>query len=265
MPRIGAHGVELYYEDRGTGLPILGIHGSPSSAALWEPAAVRLAEHGRCITYDRRGYGRSERPVPLTLDVGIHAADAAALLAALDAAPAVVIGRSYGGGVAVELARRHPDVVAAIVLLEGDVQTLDPGDRAELDELSGTILALADRSSEEVAAALFALVVGEGAWETFSPELRSVFVDNVPAMLADLRGDFLEMEEHEFRALSQPTLIVCGRDSAVAPRRASARMAELVPGAELVEVPGGHLVDPAHPAVLAFIDGVAGQAMMGNA
>jgi len=57
--------------------------------------------------------------------------------------------------------------------------------------------------------------------------------------------------------LSQPIIIVCGVESPVAPRRASARMAELVPDAELVEVPGGHLVDPAHPAVLAFIDRVA--------
>jgi pimeloyl-ACP methyl ester carboxylesterase len=257
MPRVSANGIELYYEERGTGLPILGIHGSPSSAALWEPAAERLAEHGRCFTYDRRGYGRSDRPDPLTLDIGIHAADAAALLEALDAAPAVVIGRSYGGGVAVELARRHPELVAAIVLLEGDVQTLDPADREELEELCRQILALADRPADEVAAALFALVAGPGSWESFPPELREIFTTNVPALLADLRGDYLEMGEDEFRGLAQPTLIVCGVDSTVAPRRASARMAELVPDAELVDVPGGHLVDPAHPAVLAFIDRVA--------
>jgi pimeloyl-ACP methyl ester carboxylesterase len=259
MPRIGAAGVELHYEDRGSGLPtILGIHGSPSSAALWESSAERLAEHGRCITYDRRGYGRSERPVPLAVDVGVHATDAAALLTALDAAPAVVIGRSYGGGVAVELARRRPELVAALVLLEGDVQTLDAADRAELDALCGRILEIADRPPEEVAATLFDLVAGEDAWKEFPPELREIFVDNVPALLADLRGAFLEMSEGEFRALRAPTLIVMGMDSTVAPRRASARMAELVPGAELVDVPGGHLVDPAHPSVLAFIDRVAG-------
>jgi pimeloyl-ACP methyl ester carboxylesterase len=259
MPRIVANGVELYYEERGTGVPILGIHGSPSSAALWETAAERLAQHGRCITYDRRGYGRSDRPEPLALDVGLHAADASSLLTALGAAPAVVIGRSYGGGVAVELARRHPELVAALVLLEGDVQALDAADRQELDDLRRNVLALADGPAEEVASALIGLVAGDGAWESFPAELQAVFTDNVPALLADLRGDFLEMGEDEFRALGQPTMIVCGTESTVAPRRASARMAELVPRAELVEVTGGHLVDPAHPAVLAFIDGVAAE------
>jgi pimeloyl-ACP methyl ester carboxylesterase len=52
--------------------------------------------------------------------VSEHADDAAALLDALDAAPAVIIGRSYGGTVALDLAIRHPDKVRAIAVLEGD-------------------------------------------------------------------------------------------------------------------------------------------------
>ena len=62
MPRVSVNGVELYYEERGAGLPVLGIHGTPSSAVLWEEPAAELAGICRCITYDRRGFHRSERP-----------------------------------------------------------------------------------------------------------------------------------------------------------------------------------------------------------
>jgi pimeloyl-ACP methyl ester carboxylesterase len=59
MPRVAANGIYLYYEEFGAGAPILGIHGTPSSAVLWEEAARELAQIGRCIIYDRRGFGRS--------------------------------------------------------------------------------------------------------------------------------------------------------------------------------------------------------------
>ena len=97
MPHATVSGVRLYYEERGTGTPILGIHGAGSSSVFWENAAERLAEHGRVITYDRRGSNRSERPEPYeTTSVQEHADDALALLRELGAEPAVLIGRSYG-------------------------------------------------------------------------------------------------------------------------------------------------------------------------
>ena len=64
MPIAHVNGVDLYYEEHGEGTPILGIHGTPSSALLWVDTAEKLAEHGRCIIYDRRGFSRSERPEP---------------------------------------------------------------------------------------------------------------------------------------------------------------------------------------------------------
>ena len=103
MPTIGANGVSLYYEERGSGEPIVCIHGTGSSSALWGEAAAELATRGRAIVYDRRGFGRSERPEPFVTDVHQQADDAAALIEALAAAPAIVIGRSQGGEIAVDL------------------------------------------------------------------------------------------------------------------------------------------------------------------
>ena len=119
MPRLSVNGVDLYYEEQGEGIPVLGVHGRPGSAVMWTDAAMELARHGRCIIYDRRGFHRSAPPVPFeTLDLADHVDDAAAVLAGLHAGPAVVIGRSTGGLIAIELARRFPDKVKALVLLE---------------------------------------------------------------------------------------------------------------------------------------------------
>src|SRR5687768_47011 len=125
MPAIVVNGTDLYYEVHGEGAAILGIHGSPSSAALWEGAATTLAGHGRCVIYDRRGYGRSG-PAGPSADLSDHVDDAAALLDALAAAPAAVVGRSTGGLIALELARRYPDTVGALVLLEPGLFSVDP-------------------------------------------------------------------------------------------------------------------------------------------
>ena len=87
--------------------------------------------YGRVIVYDRRGCTRSERPTPYdATTVGEQADDAAALLRALQAAPAVIIGRSYGGAIAVDLAQRYPELVRALVLLEPAILGLSAETRA---------------------------------------------------------------------------------------------------------------------------------------
>jgi pimeloyl-ACP methyl ester carboxylesterase len=71
-----------------------------------------MATRGRTIVYDRRGHFRSERPAPYVTNVHEQSDDAAALIDALAAAPAIVIGRSYGGAIALDLALRYRIVSA---------------------------------------------------------------------------------------------------------------------------------------------------------
>ena len=113
------NGVNLYYQDHGEGSPIVLIHGCGGSALGFADAVTELAKFGRVTAYDRRGCARSERPEPYErTSVAEHTDDAAVLLDALEATPAIVIGRSYGGTIAADLALRYPDRVRALVLLE---------------------------------------------------------------------------------------------------------------------------------------------------
>lgn len=256
------NGAHLYYEDRGDGTPILGVHGTPSSAVMWEGAAVELSNHGRCITYDRRGFLRSGSPQPLeTLDLIDHVHDAAALLDALGAAPAVVIGRSTGGQIALELARQFPAKVRALVLLEPAVFSLDPDAAKWADTLRSSLLGAVRADPSMAAERLMRDALGDRAWESWPAELREMLAATSPAVLAELRGqgldlsdEPLELSPEDLARINTPALIISSADSSEAFRRVNACLAQFLPNAEAVLVPGGHIINPAHEAVLDFID-----------
>lgn len=265
MSKVSVNGVELYYEDRGEGVPILGIHGTPSSAVLWADAALELAKHGRCIIYDRRGFHRSALPEPVTaLDIIHHVDDAAALLAALHVGPAVVIGRSTGGQIALEFARHFPDKVKALVLLEPALLTIDPRANAWAHDMRRKLLEQAAVDPSLLAEAVFRDALGDESWESFPDALKDMLASTSPAVLAEVNGhgldlsrDPVELSEEDLAGMRCPALIITAEDSLEACRLVNDRLAAALPNAESVLVPGGHLINPAHPAVLSFIDRLA--------
>jgi esterase len=253
VPDVTVNGVRLHYEERGSGAAILGVHGAGSSALLWEEAAERLSELGRAIVYDRRGCSRSERPEPYDVtSVREHAHDARELLRALDAEPAVLIGRSYGGTVALELALRHPELVRGLALLEAGPMGLSPEYDAWFESLRAGL--------DELAAAGRVEAVGEavlrdvlGAWEELPAELRAIFMENGQALLAEVRGGERITDLADLRRLRVPTLIVSGEDSPAPLQHATAALERALPQARAIRVPGGHAIDPAGPEIVAFV------------
>ncbi|MFC9292405.1 alpha/beta fold hydrolase, partial [Streptomyces sp. NPDC057052] len=90
--------IELYYEDHGSGQPVVLIHGYPLDGHSWEKQAAALLKAGyRVITYDRRGFGRSSQPTT-GYDYDTFAADLHTLLETLDLHDAVLVGFSMGTG-----------------------------------------------------------------------------------------------------------------------------------------------------------------------
>jgi non-heme chloroperoxidase len=110
--------IELYYEDHGTGQPVVLIHGYPLDGHSWERQTAALADAGyRVITYDRRGFGRSSK-VMTGNDYDTYAADLDVLLRTLDLQDAVLVGFSMGSGeVARYLGTHGSDRVAKAAFL----------------------------------------------------------------------------------------------------------------------------------------------------
>jgi pimeloyl-ACP methyl ester carboxylesterase len=191
---IEVNGVRLYYELHGSGEPLVLVHGSWGDARNWRLVVPGLAESFRVVVYDRRGHSRSERP-DTQGSVDEDGDDLAALLEALDLAPAHVVTNSYGGNIALRLATRRPEVFRSLSchepplfsLLEGDPELRELLQRtARSDQAVGRRIAQGDH---EGAARQFVeeVAFGPGAWEReLPPELRAIFVDNAPTYLDEL-------------------------------------------------------------------------------
>lgn len=261
MPDIQLPDIRLYYEEHGEGDPILCIHGTSSSALVWGAAVEPLSALGRVIVYDRRGCTRSERPAPYdSTQVSDHADDAAALLEALSAAPAIIIGRSYGGEVATDLALRYPGLVRALVLLEGAPFSLTPEARSWATDIGDFVKSVAaEKGVDAVAEAFLRRVIGDEAWESFPDTTKAMFIANTPAIIAETGSPPLEVSAKELSSIHQPTLLIAAEDSDQAFRDATAAMAEALPNARTILIGGGHFINPADPAVLDFIAEVTGR------
>lgn len=261
------NGVNLYYEEHGAGAPpILCIHGTGSSALVWEDAVPALSRRGRVILYDRRGCTRSERPEGYdTVDVRDHTEDAAGLLRELNAAPAVIIGRSYGGEVALDLLQHHPDLVNALILLEPSVLALTPDAAAFEAMLLAQVRSVAAADGPAPAAERFLqLVLGDAHWAEVPAPIRRIFLANAPAILAELNGARFAPDAVALAHLPRPALVVSGETSPHAFRSADEQLVTMIPGARHEIVAGGHLINPAAQVVLDFLDvTLAGAAQKG--
>src|SRR5258708_30882585 len=99
--------IELYYEDHGSGSPVVLIHGWPLNGDAWEKQTTALLNAGhRVITYDRRGFGRSSRP-GVGYNYDTFAADLDALLSALDLTGVSLVGHSMGTGEITRYIRKY--------------------------------------------------------------------------------------------------------------------------------------------------------------
>lgn len=111
-----SNGLELYYETRGKGTPILLINGLGASALGWEPELIQsLAESYKVITFDNRGTGRSDKP-DSGYSIPDMAQDCIAVLGAQELSQSHVVGASMGGRIALELAVAYPKKVRSLVL-----------------------------------------------------------------------------------------------------------------------------------------------------
>lgn len=120
MPFLTHNGIALYYEQHGSGPPLLLIAGLASDSQSWLPVLPELATRFTVIVLDNRGVGRSTQDCGSS--IALMAADCAALLQYLGHTQVCVAGHSMGGMVALELGRRYPHLVERMLLVAATVR-----------------------------------------------------------------------------------------------------------------------------------------------
>ena len=117
MPSLAVDGLELHYEERGQGVPVVFSHGLLWSGAMFDAQVEALSPRFRCIAYDHRGQGRSASS-PAAYDMERLTSDAAVLIEKLGAGPCHFVGLSMGGFVGMRLAARRPELLRSLTLVE---------------------------------------------------------------------------------------------------------------------------------------------------
>ncbi len=116
MPTLHVNDVNLYYEVTGKGQPLVFIHGLGSSTQDWGFQTAEFSKHYQVITFDLRGFGKSDKPkTPYSMK--LFAADTAGLLKGLGVSAAHVVGLSLGGSVAFQLAVDAPELVKTLTIV----------------------------------------------------------------------------------------------------------------------------------------------------
>ena len=229
MPHVEGAGVALHYLARGEGPLVLLVHGMASDALAWEPALEQLAAAGlRAVALDRRGYGASGAPEPYAATtVQEQAEDVAALLGALDAAPALLVGEGFGALVVLELLVRRPDLARAAVLAEPPLHAFVPASATRA--LAGERTLLERGLREGGPAAAVRAWLGEAA----DPARADRAVAAQLGFFADYAGQSSwSPSRGQLRAIAVPVAVVTGPATAEHVVAAAEAAARLVPGAQ---------------------------------
>ncbi len=238
MPTVEVNGTRLYFELRGAGPPVLLVMGATGDAGHFEAFADLLADEFTVVSYDRRGNGRSPRPQGwTTTSPREQADDAAALLAALDLAPAAVYGSSSGANFALCLLLSHPELVCGAVLHEPVLVRL-------YDDPSAAAGAGPPADLER----FWRRVAGAESWERLEPSLRARMLATASTFFTVEAGTF----EHYLpdAASTRPCLVLVSEDGRPPAAQAAGRLAELL-GTVVVRTPGSHVSYHDHPRELA--------------
>lgn len=247
MPIAQANGIDLYYEEAGSGPTLLLLNGEGGNTLDWASLLPALTYRFRVVTFDARGAGRSSAP-PGPYTTRQMADDAAAVLDRVGAARAHVVGLSLGGMIAQELALAHPDRVDRLVLVATHARPARP---AFWDAWTTFFVQAQERGLDRAGTVLWFM-----AW-MFTPAFmaRHEQVQEAVAMwlddplLAPAHGRTAQgaaARDHDtlerLPLIAAPTLVVVGDQDILTPVANARELVEGIPGARLqVLEGGGHL------------------------
>jgi len=247
-------GIDLSYVDRGTGVPIVLLHGFPLDHRMWQPQIDTLSDSFRVVSPDLRGFGKStlaELDVAEGIEMQRYAADVIALLDHLQIdQPAILCGFSMGGYVLWQLALKYSDHIRAIVPCD----TRAVADSAETRQarlkmaedvlLSGTGLVAEAMLPKLLAPQTLA------QQPDISQQVDAMMRAAAPeAVAAALRGMACREDVRgKLASLKMPALLLVGSEDVISPPAEMREIASAMPNAKLIEIAGaGHMTTLENP------------------
>jgi pimeloyl-ACP methyl ester carboxylesterase len=244
---VDANGLQIAYQRVGEGPALVFVHGAAEDGRVWGPQLAALSDEFTVVAWDEPGAGRSS-DVPADFGLIDYANCLAALIEALALAPAHIAGLSWGGTVVLELYRRHPQLVATLILID------------TYAGWKGSLPAEEVRARVTGARQMLAAPAAQ-----FHPTLPGLFAGDPPAEFAglleeiaaavrpdSLRTQLLVMAEADQRDLlpdiAVPTLLIWGELDARSPLSVAHQFERAIADTELVVIPDcGHVSNLQRP------------------
>ncbi len=245
MPTVRANNIEIYYEEHGSGEPLLLIMGWGGNAATWHPQIPGLAERYRVIAFDNRGAGRTSAPDE-RYTTRQMAADAVGLLDALEVPRAHVFGVSMGGMIAQELALEHPERVGALILGGTSPGSDRAAGIAELRDEIETFREIIKDGGPDLQwfSEFMKLLWTEGALTRSDSQVQDFVLSFIrfPPPPHGLRNQAAAITDHDAHdrlpRITHRTLVITGAEDPLIDPQNSLILAVRIPGAELRFFPG---------------------------
>ena len=240
-------GLEIAYREAGDGAPVVLLHGAASNGRMWGPQLDGLSDRLRVIAWDEPGSGGSSEPAQ---DFGLagYADTLARFIEALGFASVHVGGLSWGGVLALELYRRHPDRVTSLILADTYAGWKGSLSEAECAQRLSAALEQTSMPEDQFAPSLPGL---------FAPGASASAVDQLETIMADTRPSNLRRTAIAIAACDQrdllprigvPTLLIWGEQDARSPLTVADQFRAAIPDARLVRIPGaGHMSNIEQP------------------
>jgi pimeloyl-ACP methyl ester carboxylesterase len=234
-------GCEIAYARVGAGPPLVFVHGAAEDSRCWQPQFSGLADDFTVVAWDEPGAGQSSE-LPDGFTLADWADCLAALIGALGLGPAHVGGLSWGGTVVLELYRRHPGLVATLIMIDTYAGWKGSLPADEVRERVAGVRQLLQAPPGEFYPT-FPGLFADAPPEHLVPLLAAVASDVRPATLARQLAVMAETDQRDLLPrIAVPTLLIWGERDVRSPLRVAQQFAEAIPGAELVVIEGaGHV------------------------
>jgi 3-oxoadipate enol-lactonase len=249
-------GLELAYDEAGSGIPLLFIHGWPHDHTLWAAQLSGLQTQARCLAPDLRGFGDSSVEPPYSIDQ--YADDLAAFLAMIGIEHAVVCGLSMGGYIALSMLRRHRLLLRGLIL----TSTRATADTPEAREKRGQLIEFVnEKGVEALAARQLKAMVGVTTFDSRPDVLEALRHMMADAPREGVVGGLRAMAERRdstdlLGGIDLPTLVVSGAEDTFTQPAEMRALAAAIPGSTLEVIEGGgHVCAYEKPAAFNHVVG----------
>jgi pimeloyl-ACP methyl ester carboxylesterase len=231
MEKISINGISLAYDRRGTGAPLLLVHGFPLDHTTWELLLPHLEDDFDVIMPDLRGFGQSDAPEG-AYSVEQMAADLAALLDKIKIQKTYIAGHSMGGYVVLAFARAYPERVLGLGMVSSQAAADSPESKAKRYATVGEVAV----NGVSAVAGMSEKLSADPAHVAFFREL--ILRQRPSGIIGALKAMAERLDASElFSAFKFPVVLVHGLADALIPPERSREMKALLPRAELTELP----------------------------